>query len=102
VGVLNIGSIDEVRVSNSDKYSYSASKAAMNMLSHKAAAIFAAENITLNAIALGPSPTKLVARVLNESAARKRAMSRTPLGRAGACEALRAPPASSRRMRVYA
>jgi NAD(P)-dependent dehydrogenase (short-subunit alcohol dehydrogenase family) len=57
--VINIGSIDGIRVPVLQNYAYSASKAAVHMLSRHMAHHLAEERITVNAIAPGPFPSKM-------------------------------------------
>ena len=61
--VINIGSIDGLRVPRLETYSYSASKAAVHMLTRHLAARLAPE-ITVNAIAPGPFESKMMAETL--------------------------------------
>jgi NAD(P)-dependent dehydrogenase (short-subunit alcohol dehydrogenase family) len=58
--IINIGSIDGLRVPTLDTFSYSASKAAVHMLTRHLAKVFAPE-IKVNAIAPGPFYTKMMA-----------------------------------------
>jgi NAD(P)-dependent dehydrogenase (short-subunit alcohol dehydrogenase family) len=62
--VINIGSIDGLRVPLLDNYSYSASKAAVHMLTRHLAKRLA-PGITVNAIAPGPFESKMMAAVLD-------------------------------------
>jgi len=62
--VINIGSIDGLKVPLLDNYSYSASKAAVHMLTRHLAKRLAPE-ITVNAIAPGPFESKMMAAVLD-------------------------------------
>jgi NAD(P)-dependent dehydrogenase (short-subunit alcohol dehydrogenase family) len=57
--VINIGSIDGIRVPVLQNYAYSASKAAVHMLSRHMAHHLAEDRITVNAIAPGPFPSKM-------------------------------------------
>ncbi|EFA79451.1 Rhamnolipids biosynthesis 3-oxoacyl-[acyl-carrier protein] reductase [Heterostelium album PN500] len=57
--VINIGSIDGIRIPSLDTYSYSASKAAVHQLTKTLANRLAHENITVNAIAAGPFMSKM-------------------------------------------
>ena len=61
--VINIGSIDGLRAPRMDTYSYSASKAAVHMLTRHLAAKLA-PSITVNAIAPGPFESKMMAETL--------------------------------------
>ena len=64
--VINIGSIDGLRTPAMENYSYSASKAAVHMLTRHLAKRLAAESITVNAIAPGPFESKMMAFVLDD------------------------------------
>jgi NAD(P)-dependent dehydrogenase (short-subunit alcohol dehydrogenase family) len=81
--VLNIGSIDGLRAPAMDNYSYSASKAAVHMLTRHLARRLAAEHITVNAIAPGPFESKMMAFLLDNPEQRKIVESTVPLGRIG-------------------
>jgi NAD(P)-dependent dehydrogenase (short-subunit alcohol dehydrogenase family) len=61
--VINIGSIDGVRTPTLETYSYSASKAAVHMLT-KHLAKRLAPRVTVNAIAPGPFPSKMMRSTL--------------------------------------
>jgi NAD(P)-dependent dehydrogenase (short-subunit alcohol dehydrogenase family) len=62
--VINIGSIEGFKVPLLDNYSYSASKAAVHMLTRHLAKRLA-PRITVNAIAPGPFESKMMAAVLD-------------------------------------
>ena len=81
--VINIGSIDGLRVPAMENYSYSASKAAVHMLTRHLAGRLAGEHITVNAIAPGPFESKMMAFVLDDPAARREVERSVPLGRIG-------------------
>jgi NAD(P)-dependent dehydrogenase (short-subunit alcohol dehydrogenase family) len=81
--VVNIGSIDGLRTSGFDNYSYGASKAAVHMLTRHLAKRLAPEHITVNAIAPGPFPSKMTAFVLDDADRREVVESGVPLGRIG-------------------
>ncbi len=61
--VINIGSIDGLRVPVMQNYAYSASKAAVHMLTRHLAHHLVHENVTVNAIAPGLFPSKMTAFV---------------------------------------
>jgi NAD(P)-dependent dehydrogenase (short-subunit alcohol dehydrogenase family) len=81
--VINIGSIDGLRTPSVENYSYSASKAALHMLTRHLAKRLAAEQITVNAIAPGPFESKMMAWVLDDPQARSQVEASVPLGRIG-------------------
>jgi NAD(P)-dependent dehydrogenase (short-subunit alcohol dehydrogenase family) len=81
--VINIGSIDGLRTPAMENYSYSASKAAVHMLTRHLAKRLAAESITVNAIAPGPFESKMMAFVLNDPQTRRAIEENVPLGRIG-------------------
>ncbi|MBA8824232.1 NAD(P)-dependent dehydrogenase (short-subunit alcohol dehydrogenase family) [Saccharopolyspora lacisalsi] len=84
--VINIGSVDGIAVSASDNFSYGASKAAVHMLTRKLASVTATDGITVNAIAPGPFPSKMMAHALDDPEHRSEIVDRIPLGRPGAPE----------------
>ena len=81
--VINIGSIDGLRAPVMDNYSYSASKAAVHMLTRHLAKRLAAEHITVNAIAPGPFQSKMTAFMLDQPESRSQVEQLVPLGRIG-------------------
>lgn len=81
--VINIGSVDGLRVPLLESYSYSASKAAVHMLTRHLAKRLAGEHITVNAIAPGPFESKMMAFALGNPDARAAVESTVPLGRIG-------------------
>jgi NAD(P)-dependent dehydrogenase (short-subunit alcohol dehydrogenase family) len=81
--VINIGSIDGLRVPSMENYSYSASKAAVHMLTRHLAKRLAGEHITVNAIAPGPFESKMMAFALENPEAREAIEQSVPLGRIG-------------------
>jgi NAD(P)-dependent dehydrogenase (short-subunit alcohol dehydrogenase family) len=81
--VVNIGSIDGLRVPSTENYSYSASKAAVHMLTRHLAKRLASEQITVNAIAPGPFESKMMAFVLDNPETRAAVEQSVPLGRVG-------------------
>ncbi len=81
--VINIGSIDGIRPPSTSSYPYTASKAAVHMLTRHLAKDLAAESITVNAIAPGPFESKMMAFILDEPEARAAMVEQVPLGRIG-------------------
>ncbi len=81
--VINIGSIDGLRTPSFENYSYSASKAAVHMLTRHLAKRLAPDHITVNAIAPGPFESKMMAFMLEDAESRAMVESGVPLGRIG-------------------
>ncbi|HTT28562.1 MAG TPA: SDR family oxidoreductase [Solirubrobacteraceae bacterium] len=81
--VINIGSIDGLRVPLAENYSYSASKAAVHMLTRHLAKRLASEHVTVNAIAPGPFESKMMAFLLDAPESRAEVERQVPLGRIG-------------------
>ncbi len=81
--VINIGSIDGLRTPSVENYSYSASKAAVHMLTRHLAKRLASEHITVNAIAPGPFESKMMAWVLEDAERREAVEAEVPLKRIG-------------------
>jgi NAD(P)-dependent dehydrogenase (short-subunit alcohol dehydrogenase family) len=81
--VVNIGSVDGLRVPSMENYSYSASKAAVHMLTRHLAKRLAPEHITVNAIAPGPFESKMLAFVLENPEGREMLEQMVPLQRMG-------------------
>ncbi|MCW2598391.1 MAG: short-chain dehydrogenase/reductase [Frankiales bacterium] len=79
--VINIGSIDGLRVPALPTYSYSSSKAAMHMLTKVLAKELGPRRITVNAIAPGPFESKMMAATLD--AFGDAIAASAPLGRIG-------------------
>lgn len=96
--VINIGSIDGLRVPTMETYAYSASKAAVHQLTRHLAKVFA-PTITVNAIAPGPFESKMMHATLEavgEEIAAAAPMKRIgrPSDMAGAAIFLASPAAS--------
>ena len=81
--VINVGSIDALRVPLAENYSYSASKAAVHMLTRHLAKRLAGDHITVNAIAPGPFDSKMMAFMLDTPEKRAEVARHVPLGRIG-------------------
>jgi len=79
--IINIGSIDGLNVNRLPAFSYGPSKAAIHHLTRMLAAHLADRNITCNAIAPGPFPSKMMAHTLETMGDRIRAG--VPLKRIG-------------------
>lgn len=84
--VINIGSVAGMKPEQLQAYSYSASKAALHMLTRDLAKDLAARNITVNAVIPGYFPTKMTAHVRDEDAVDPALLSHIPLGRLGRAE----------------
>ena len=79
--IINVGSIDGLRVPHLSTYSYSSSKAAVHHLTRVLAKELGPRHVTVNAIAPGPFPSKMMAATLAEFGDAIAAAS--PLGRIG-------------------
>lgn len=79
--VINVGSIDGIRVPELETYSYAASKAGLHQLTKVLAKRFAPDHITVNAVAPGPFESKMMAATLESFGDMIRAS--VPLGRIG-------------------
>ena len=86
--VVNVGSVEGILVPEAENYSYSASKAAVHMLTRHLARRLAAEDITVNAIAPGPFRSRMMAFLLDSEEGRASVASAVPLGRIGSPEDL--------------
>ena len=82
--VINIASVDGLRVPRLETYSYSASKAGIIMLGRHLGKRLAPEHITVNAIAPGPFDSKMMSFVLDDPDGRAEIAAGVPLGRIGA------------------
>jgi NAD(P)-dependent dehydrogenase (short-subunit alcohol dehydrogenase family) len=79
--VINIGSIDGLKVPLFETYAYSASKAALHHLTRVLARQLAPRHITVNAVAPGPFESKMMAATLERF--RDAIVGTCPLGRIG-------------------
>jgi NAD(P)-dependent dehydrogenase (short-subunit alcohol dehydrogenase family) len=79
--VINIGSIDGLRVPMLETYAYSASKAAVHHLTRVLAQRLAPQRITVNAVAPGPFESKMMAETLKRFG--DMIVASCPLGRIG-------------------
>ncbi|KAL3424647.1 short chain dehydrogenase/reductase family protein [Phlyctema vagabunda] len=79
--VINIGSVDGVRVPSLETFSYSASKAGLHQLSRVLANHLGKRNITSNALACGPFESKMMAATLKKN--KDQIVAGIPLGRIG-------------------
>ncbi|KIN06699.1 hypothetical protein OIDMADRAFT_101349 [Oidiodendron maius Zn] len=64
--IINIGSVDGLRVPSLETFSYSASKAGLHQLSRVLANHLGQRNITSNALACGPFQSKMMAATLKD------------------------------------
>jgi NAD(P)-dependent dehydrogenase (short-subunit alcohol dehydrogenase family) len=64
--VINVGSIDAMKVSFQDNYSYGASKAAVHWMTKNFALKLCRRGITFNAIAPGPFESKMMEKAMTE------------------------------------
>jgi NAD(P)-dependent dehydrogenase (short-subunit alcohol dehydrogenase family) len=78
--VINIGSIDGLRISPWETYSYQASKAAIHHLTRKMAARLIRDNIVASAIAPGAFPSEMNRAARDNAAQYLRSI---PAGRVG-------------------
>jgi len=79
--VINIGSIDGIKISGLETYAYSSSKAAVHHLTRVLTSKLASYKINVNAIAPGAFESKMMAETLNKY--REAIESSAPLGRIG-------------------
>ncbi|MEQ8955833.1 MAG: SDR family oxidoreductase [Gammaproteobacteria bacterium] len=82
--IINVGSIDGLRVSTMDNYAYGASKAAVHFLTKNLAVKLAPRGLTVNAIAPGPFESKMMEYTLSKF--QDRIEQENPLGRIGCPE----------------
>jgi NAD(P)-dependent dehydrogenase (short-subunit alcohol dehydrogenase family) len=82
--IINIGSVDGLRVPSLETFSYSASKAGLHQLSRVLANHLGKRNITSNVLACGPFESKMMAQTLKSFGEEIKAG--IPLGRIGTPE----------------
>lgn len=83
--VINIGSIDGLSIPIFENYGYSASKAAVHMLTRHLAHTLVGDHITVNAIAPGLFPSRMT-RTVFETPAAEAVIASIPMRRAGTAE----------------
>jgi len=81
--IINIGSIDGLRVADTENYAYAASKAAVHQLTRQLAHRLVAENILVNAIAPGLFPSKMTAFLFQDEETSAQVAETIPMKRAG-------------------
>ncbi len=84
--VVMIGSIDGIRVPAGDNYSYSAAKAGVHMLARHLGSHLVGRHITVNSIAPGPFPSKMMEYRLGTDEMRDEVESAVPRRRIGSAE----------------
>ena len=83
--VLNIGSVDGSRVPDYEAYAYGASKAALHMLTRQLAHTLA-PLVTVNTIAPGPFPTKMIQHLIADDESKAGVEQLVPMHRLGTPE----------------
>ncbi|GAA4557257.1 SDR family oxidoreductase [Pseudonocardia xishanensis] len=81
--VVNVGSVDGLRVPVFENYSYSASKAAVHMMTRHLAAVLAPDRVLVNAVAPGAFPSDMTAAALASDSGRALIEQAVPLRRLG-------------------
>ena len=81
--IINLGSVVGTRPSSNSAYSYGASKAAVHHLTRMLANELGGDHITVNAIAPGPFPSRMMKHITGDDARRKAMEAGVPLHRCG-------------------
>jgi NAD(P)-dependent dehydrogenase (short-subunit alcohol dehydrogenase family) len=81
--VINLGSVEGSVVPEWENYAYPASKAALQMLGRQLARRLAGEAITVNTIAPGPVPSRMISFASDDAEYWREIERSIPLGRAG-------------------
>ncbi|MGI9363262.1 MAG: SDR family oxidoreductase [Parasphingorhabdus sp.] len=81
--IINIGSVVGIRPITNHAFSYGASKAAIHHLTRMLANEFAPHHITVNALAPGAFPSRMMAKETESDVARQAILDQTPLRRLG-------------------
>ncbi|HEY8340920.1 MAG TPA: SDR family oxidoreductase [Egibacteraceae bacterium] len=79
--VINVGSVDGMHVPRWESYAYSASKAGLHALTRHVAKRLAPEHITVNALAFGIFPSRMMRFAMDRE--QEELLAATPLGRVG-------------------
>jgi NAD(P)-dependent dehydrogenase (short-subunit alcohol dehydrogenase family) len=84
--VINIGSVDGLTIPSWPNFGYSASKAAVHMLTRHLAHALVCDHITVNAIAPGIFPTQMTSLIFDNPTLKERTLAAIPMRRAGTPE----------------
>jgi NAD(P)-dependent dehydrogenase (short-subunit alcohol dehydrogenase family) len=84
--VINIGSVDGLVIPFWPNFGYSASKAAVHMLTRHLAHALVGDHITVNAIAPGLFPSRMTRAVFDSPEVEEQTLAVIPMGRAGTAE----------------
>jgi NAD(P)-dependent dehydrogenase (short-subunit alcohol dehydrogenase family) len=89
--VINVGSVEGTQVPSWENYAYPASKAALHMLTRQLARRLATEPITVNTLAPGPFPSRMIAFASSDPEYWSAIERSIPLGRAGTAQDIVGP-----------